>query len=66
MCSALTHAFGGKATAIAFFGMSALGQKWTFVGLLDQLVGACEQWQGYRQAERAKGHACFAPESGHQ
>jgi hypothetical protein len=24
----------------------------TFVGLLDQLVGACEQWQGYRQAER--------------
>ena len=24
----------------------------TFARLLDQLVSACEQWQGYRQAER--------------
>ena len=32
--------------------MSALCQKRTFARLLDQLVGACEQWQGYCQAER--------------
>ena len=23
-----------------------------FARLLDQLIGACEQWQGYREAER--------------
>jgi hypothetical protein len=35
--------------------MSALGQKRTFGGLIDQLVSACEQWQGHREAERLGG-----------
>jgi hypothetical protein len=48
-------ALGQKQACALQKGMSALGQKQTFVCLLDQFVGACEQWQGYREAERLGG-----------
>src|SRR5262249_37238656 len=54
ICSAKPHS-SPIATSIAFFGMSALGQKRTLRDLIDYFVGAAEQRRKHSEAERFGG-----------